>query len=175
MYAPPQSIPSWKFTSYLEWTWNRGYLHGARSLRDVLRCVSPDLARRISSLHEQKDEESGAKGNVLQDQRFVLEDEGFGQQGGDGVMFGAGLEHQALVSRYDVLLQLLDCPLPWERRTHRGESQTAIGDERASRTPLSYILYVHRAGLICKSNSFAGRFFFHTDRLLKGVILCHKV
>ena len=86
MYAPPQSIPSWKFTSYLEWTWNRGYLHGARSLRDVLRCVSPDLARRISSLHEQKDEESGAKGNVLQDQRFVLEDEGFGQQGGDGVM-----------------------------------------------------------------------------------------
>ena len=59
------------------------------------------------------------RGNVLQDQRFILEDEGLGQQGGDGVVLGTGLEHQALVSRYDVLLQLLYCPLPWERRTHR--------------------------------------------------------
>ena len=50
--------------------------------------------------------------NLLYNQRFILEDKRFVQQGGDGVVFGPGLEHQALVSWNLVLLQLLHSPLP---------------------------------------------------------------
>ena len=53
--------------------------------------------------------------NSLYDQGLVLKDEGFVQHCGDGMVFGPGLEHQALVSRNLVFLQLLHGPLPYSR------------------------------------------------------------
>lgn len=61
--------------------------------------------------------------NSLKDQRLILENKGFVQQGRDGVMFGPGLEHQALVSWNLVLLQLLHSPLPCRERVD-GHSDT---------------------------------------------------
>lgn len=51
--------------------------------------------------------------NSLYDQRFILEDKGFVQHRCDGVVFGPGLEHQALIPWNFVLLQLLHRPFPY--------------------------------------------------------------
>lgn len=59
--------------------------------------------------------------NLLYDQGLILEDKGFVQHCSDGMVFGPGLKHQALVSWNLVLLQLLYSPLPYSQR---GEGQT---------------------------------------------------
>lgn len=56
-----------------------------------------------------------ARLNSLYDQRFILEDKGFVQQSGDGVVLRSGLQHQALISRNFVLLQLLHRPLSYRQ------------------------------------------------------------